>query len=82
MKEEPTKAKVVRLEEQALGENLPFRVELWQGATDKVERILARAVSAALGRAIFNAALSEHPDRRITLRRGSRLIADSTKRQA
>lgn len=78
--EEQRKTKVVRLEEQTLSESLPFRVELWQdGKGNAVERVLARAVSAALGRAIFSAALSEHPDRRITLRRGSRVIADSTK---
>jgi hypothetical protein len=78
--EEQSKTKVVRLEEQTLSESLPSRVELWQdGKGNAVERVLARAVSAALGRAIFSAALSEHPDRRITLRRGSRVIADSTK---
>lgn len=80
MKEEPSKTRVVRLEDQTLSETLPFRVELWQDGKGKaIERVLARAVSAALGRAIFNAALSEHPDRRITLRRGSRVIADSAK---
>lgn len=80
MKEEPSKTRVVRLEDQTLSETLPFRVELWQdGKSKAIERVLARAVSAALGRAIFNAALSEHPDRRITLRRGSRVIADSAK---
>jgi hypothetical protein len=80
MKEEPSKTRVVRLEDQTLSETLPFRVELWQdGKSKTIERVLARAVSAALGRAIFNAALSEHPDRRITLRRGSRVIADSAK---
>jgi hypothetical protein len=30
-----------------------------------------------LARAIFKAAQTEHPDRRITLSRGSRLIADT-----
>jgi hypothetical protein len=61
-------------------EELPFRVELWHdGGGDAVERVLARAVSAQLARAIFKAAQGDHPERRITLRRGSRIIADSAK---
>jgi hypothetical protein len=60
------------------GEKLPYRIELWDAATgEKVERVLARALNATLARAIFQAALTEHPDRRITLRRGWRLMVDS-----
>ncbi|HJU20710.1 MAG TPA: hypothetical protein VJ770_30040 [Stellaceae bacterium] len=61
-------------------ENLPYRIELWDatGGT-AVERVLARAFNAPLARAIFKAAQSEHPNRRVTLRRGVRLIADSAK---
>jgi hypothetical protein len=59
-------------------DKLSYRIELWDAAErDSVERVLARAFSATLARAIFNAARSEHPDRRITLRRGARIIADS-----
>jgi hypothetical protein len=59
-------------------EELPYRVELWHdGVGEAVERVLARALNAQLARAIFKAATGEHPDRRITLRRGSRVIADS-----
>jgi hypothetical protein len=59
-------------------EELPYRVELWDAADhDSVERVLARAFSVQLARAIFKAALNEHPGRRITLRHGSRTIADS-----
>jgi hypothetical protein len=54
---------------------LPYRVELWRERA--IERVLAWAASAALARAIFKAAKSEHPDRRVTLRRGGRIIADS-----
>jgi hypothetical protein len=58
---------------------LPYRVELWHdGAAASVERVLARAVSAQLARAIFKAATNEHPNRRITLRKGSRIVADSS----
>jgi len=60
-------------------EKLPYRVELWDAAKgETVERVLARALSAPLARAIFKAAQTEHPDRRITLRRGSRVVADSS----
>jgi hypothetical protein len=59
-------------------ENLPYRIELWEEADGAaVERVLARAFNAQLARAIFRAARSEHPDRRVTLRRGARIIADS-----
>jgi hypothetical protein len=61
-------------------EELPFRVELWHdGGHDTVERILARAANAQLARAIFKAAQGDHPQRRITLRRDNRIIADSAK---
>lgn len=64
----------------APNEKLPYRIELWDATkTDTVERLLARAVSAQLARAIFKAVITEHPGRRITLQRGSRVIADSTK---
>jgi hypothetical protein len=61
-------------------EELPFRVELWHdGGHDAVERILARAANVQLARAIFKAAQGDHPQRRITLRRDNRIIADSQK---
>jgi hypothetical protein len=59
-------------------EDLPYRVELWDASRhDCVERVLAHASSAPLARAIFKAARTEHPDRRITLCRGKRVVADS-----
>jgi hypothetical protein len=58
-------------------EPLPYRIELWDAVDDCVERVLARAFNAPLARAIFKAARSEHPERRITLRRGKRVVADS-----
>jgi hypothetical protein len=73
------KAKVVQLDVQA-GEDsaLPFCIELWDAAkADTVERMLARAASLGLARAIFKAAGDEHPGRRITLRQGRRFLADS-----
>jgi hypothetical protein len=63
-------------------EELPYRVELWHdGVGETVERVLARALSAQLARAIFKAATGEHPSRRITLRKGNRVIADSSGKQ-
>ena len=41
------------------------------------ERVLARALNAQLARAIFRAAQKEHPQSRILLRRGARMVADS-----
>ena len=73
------RSKVVRgIGTAAEHEKLPYRIELWHAVDHHiVERVLARAFSAALARAIFKAARTEHPDRRITLRRGNRVVADS-----
>jgi hypothetical protein len=60
-------------------EDLPYRIELWQHAGgNDIERVLARAASAELARAIFKAARQEQPDRRITLSMGNRIIADTS----
>ena len=59
-------------------EDLPYRVELWgDGDGSGIERILARAASVQLAHAIFKAVQGEHPDRRVTLREGDRIVADS-----
>jgi hypothetical protein len=61
-------------------EELPYRVELWHiDGTDTVERVLARALNVQLAQAIFKAAAEEHPERRITLCEGLRVIADSSR---
>ena len=59
------------------GEVLPYRIELWDLPRLKVEKLLARASSAQLARAIFTAAQSEHLGRYIVLRRGKDVIAES-----
>jgi hypothetical protein len=61
----------------ASDESLPYKVELWDERRVGVQRVIARVASALLARAAFEAAVSEHVNRRITLRHGSRLIADS-----
>ena len=59
-------------------EDLPYRIELWRdGGETSIERVLARALNAELARAIFKAAQGEYPQRRITLSKGARLVADS-----
>jgi hypothetical protein len=58
-------------------EKLPYRIELWDVQRRRVERVLARAASAPLARAIFNAARGEHPERHITLRRAGQIIAET-----
>jgi hypothetical protein len=58
-------------------EALPFKIELWDERRIGVQRVLARIASSVLARAAYEAAVSEHANRRITLRRGARLIADS-----
>lgn len=58
-------------------ERLPYAVELWDADARAIERIIARAYNAVLARAIFKGAQAEYPDRRLTLRRRGRVIADS-----
>jgi hypothetical protein len=58
-------------------EELPYRIELMTAGDRVVERILGRAANAQLANAIFKAALTELPGRRIVLRRDTRLIAES-----
>ncbi|HEV2531432.1 hypothetical protein [Phenylobacterium sp.] len=56
---------------------LPYIVELWNLPRTAPERVIGRAASAVLARAIFTAARSEHLGRRIVLRRGSQVIAET-----
>jgi hypothetical protein len=77
--ERQEKAKVTPIgKPEAQGEALPYRIELWDAdEPSRIERVLARAFNVPLAREIFKAAQKEHPHRRITLRRGARIIADS-----
>ena len=59
-------------------EDLPYRIELWaDGDRRGIERVVARAASVQLAHAIFRAVRNEHPGRRITLREGEKIVADS-----
>jgi hypothetical protein len=57
-------------------DKLPYSIELFDESNSAVERVLARAAKISLARAIFRAALAEHPDRRIILRHGSHIVSD------
>jgi hypothetical protein len=56
---------------------LPYTIELWNMPRTAPERVIGRAASMVLARAIFAAAQSEHLGRRIIMRRGSRVLQES-----
>ena len=56
---------------------LSYKIELWGSEDGGAIRILARAANASLARAIFRTASAEYPGRRIVLRRGTHIIAES-----
>jgi hypothetical protein len=58
-------------------EDLPYRVTLWLEENTSIVKVLARAANVVLARAIYVAALTENPGRRITLNRGLEIISDS-----
>jgi hypothetical protein len=60
-------------------DELPYVIELWNvDDTPEIERTLARAANAQLARAIFKAAREEHPGRRVTMRKGVRIVVDTS----
>ena len=71
--------KVLSISARAGGdEDLGYEIVLAAADGDRRERLLAKAASSQLARAIFDAAKSEHPDRQILLRRDARVIVDSS----
>jgi hypothetical protein len=56
---------------------LPYAVELWNLTRTGPERVIARAASVSLARAIFAAACTEHLGRRLVLRRGQQVLMQS-----
>jgi hypothetical protein len=56
---------------------LPYAVELWDLLRERPERVVGRAASMVLARAIFMAAQSEHLGRKIVLRRGAKVLHES-----
>lgn len=61
----------------AEGDGLPFLVEVWALDGSKAEILIARAGSELLARTAYEAAVAEHGGRRITIRRGEEIVADS-----
>jgi hypothetical protein len=59
----------------AAGEDLPYKVEIWNEAGAAVERVVAVTANASIGYAAYYAATREFPDRRITLRHKNSVVA-------
>lgn len=57
------------------GEDLPYKVEVWDETGRYVEQVVAISVSPAIGYAAYYAAGREFPGRVITLRHKSRVIS-------
>jgi hypothetical protein len=50
------------------GEDLPYKVELWNESRTAVEQVLAITANASIGYSAFYAAARDHFDRYVTLR--------------
>jgi hypothetical protein len=61
----------------ATSSRLPYTVELWNMGRTAPERVIGRAASVVLARAIFTAAQSEHLGRLIRLKRGAQVLAEA-----
>lgn len=59
----------------ASGEDLPYKVELWDEARTAVEQVLAVTASASIGFAAYHAATREFPHRYVTLRHKGSILS-------
>lgn len=57
------------------GDDLPYKVEVWDEAGKAVEQVVAVSVSPAIGYAAYYAATREYPGRAITLRHKTTVIS-------
>jgi hypothetical protein len=57
------------------GEDLVYKVEVWDEAEEFVERVVAISVSASIGYAAYYAATREYPGRCITLRHRKTVVS-------
>jgi len=57
-------------------EDLPFRVEQWDKAGEKLEQILSASADLNLGRVVFAEAVRRRPGQRILLRHKARVIEE------
>ena len=72
--DEPQNERLARLR-PADGEELPYRVELWDRQGLSVEQVLAVTANGSIGYAAYYAATREHPDRYVTLRHRNSIIS-------
>jgi hypothetical protein len=71
-------AKVPRFDQPtARGEELPYKVELWDDRKVSVEQVLAVTLNGSIGYAAYYAAAREYPDRYITLRHKNSIVSRS-----
>lgn len=56
-------------------EDLPYKVEIWNETGAAVEQVVAVTANACIGYAAYYAATREYPDRHITLRHKSSVVA-------
>jgi len=56
-------------------DDLPYKVEIWNEAGTSVEQLVAVTANASIGYAAYYAATREFPDRHITLRHKSSVVA-------
>lgn len=57
------------------GEDLPYKVEVWNDSRTAVEQVLAVTASGSIGYAAFYAATREFPHRYITLRHKTSIVS-------
>ena len=57
------------------GEDLPYKVEIWDESGQTVEQVLAVSANASIGFAAYYAAVREFPSRSITLRHKGGVIS-------
>jgi hypothetical protein len=57
------------------GEDLPYKVELWNSGKTAVEQVLAVTANGSIGYAAYYAATREHPNRYITLRHKNAIVS-------
>jgi hypothetical protein len=63
------------LAQPAEGEDLPYKVELWNPERTAVEQVLAITAHGSIGFAAYYAATREFPDRCITLRHNNNVVS-------
>jgi hypothetical protein len=60
-------------------DDLPFRVEQWDAAAQRMEQTLSACADLRLGKAAFSEAVRQRPGQRILLRHKARVIEEYKK---